>query len=601
MALPPTGARRSGPRPAHIHRRRRTNGLSCGSRPLEPLGAFGAPARSKAGQHALRRAAAGALASWPASAARCPASRPGRHIAARRTRLVDPIVGAVEAPRLHPAAGRGAGRAALDGDWGPSVADAGGDPADGLAGMERVGGAGGGDVDASTQPGLSARCWRRHSTCFSGSPAPGLPCDLASPGRGRGRSMSPRGRRVSPAMSPEPLTSNRTRALATASAVFLVLLNIYLLTFQGVFRVDDEHILAARAQSLALWGRLEQPQAFGNQRERELQAMGTAATQIEPAQAVLGAGLYSRRVGAGLGRHADAVPAECGPDRCYGRRTRAQRRGDRFLARRGGGCWTALRPGHVRLAVCHNLLPRPVGDVRFSAGNTWLGEDHASRGGGGCRRMAGARRRGCARCGDQECQPGARAFLWPDAPSVGEGHRAELTPARVRLGRRCSLACGCVAAAPQARIAGAFHAGLLHKPGAAFLRQPGRGDAGRRNGGTLREPGAEPVLVLPAALPAVGGPAPLVARAARGCRRRPACGAGDGAGAGAVLPAAVGRSGRLGAASDAADPAGPDAAHGAGNRPASGGEAGALGDHCLGGGIGRRAALGCPRPVADGV
>jgi hypothetical protein len=41
-----------------------------------------------------------------------------------------------------------------------------------------------------------------------------------------------------------------------------------------------------------LWGRLEQPQAFGNQRERELQPMGAAATQIEPAQAALGAGIY---------------------------------------------------------------------------------------------------------------------------------------------------------------------------------------------------------------------------------------------------------------------------------------------------------------------
>lgn len=63
----------------------------------------------------------------------------------------------------------------------------------------------------------------------------------------------------------------------TASAVFLVLLSLHLLTFQETLRVDDEYILAARAQSLALWGRLEQPQAFSNQRERELQVMGAAA------------------------------------------------------------------------------------------------------------------------------------------------------------------------------------------------------------------------------------------------------------------------------------------------------------------------------------
>jgi len=90
----------------------------------------------------------------------------------------------------------------------------------------------------------------------------------------------------------EPLAGHRPHRLPAAAGVFLILLCAYLLTFQGAFRVDDEHLLAARAQSLAMWGRLEQPQAFGNQRERELQPMGAAATQIEPAQAVLGAGLY---------------------------------------------------------------------------------------------------------------------------------------------------------------------------------------------------------------------------------------------------------------------------------------------------------------------
>jgi hypothetical protein len=102
-------------------------------------------------------------------------------------------------------------------------------------------------------------------------------------------------------MSAEPPPSNRSRSLATASAVFLVLLSLYLLTFQDAFRVDDEHIFAARAQSLALRGRLEQPQVFGNQRERELQAMGAAATQIEPGQAVLGAGLYRTAMALGWG------------------------------------------------------------------------------------------------------------------------------------------------------------------------------------------------------------------------------------------------------------------------------------------------------------
>jgi hypothetical protein len=100
-------------------------------------------------------------------------------------------------------------------------------------------------------------------------------------------------------MLPDPASSGNPRSLITASAVFLILFSAYTLTYQGTFRVDDEHILAARSQSLALWGRLEQPQVFGNERERELQPMGDAATQIEPGQALIGAALY--RVAAGLG------------------------------------------------------------------------------------------------------------------------------------------------------------------------------------------------------------------------------------------------------------------------------------------------------------
>jgi hypothetical protein len=78
-----------------------------------------------------------------------------------------------------------------------------------------------------------------------------------------------------------------------------VLITLYTLTYSGVFRVDDEHILGARAQSLALWGRLEEPQVFGNQRVQELQAYGDQATQIEPLHSVLGAVFY--RLGLFLG------------------------------------------------------------------------------------------------------------------------------------------------------------------------------------------------------------------------------------------------------------------------------------------------------------
>ncbi len=64
---------------------------------------------------------------------------------------------------------------------------------------------------------------------------------------------------------------------------------LYTLTFNGIFRVDDEHILAARTQSLALFGEISEPQVYGNQRVQALIPLGDPATQIEPGQAVLGA------------------------------------------------------------------------------------------------------------------------------------------------------------------------------------------------------------------------------------------------------------------------------------------------------------------------
>ncbi|MCK5054931.1 MAG: hypothetical protein KAR65_11660, partial [Anaerolineales bacterium] len=71
-----------------------------------------------------------------------------------------------------------------------------------------------------------------------------------------------------------------------------VLICLYFLTFQGSFRIDDEHIFAARAQSFALRTTFEQPQVWGNQRVQALTAFGDPATQIEPAHAVLGSLFY---------------------------------------------------------------------------------------------------------------------------------------------------------------------------------------------------------------------------------------------------------------------------------------------------------------------
>ena len=97
--------------------------------------------------------------------------------------------------------------------------------------------------------------------------------------------------------------SGRTISSFGAMGILLVafFVSLYTLSYNGVFRVDDEHILAARAQSLALWGRLVEPQVYGNLRVRELAAFGDQATQIEPLQSVLGAGLYRLGITLGLG------------------------------------------------------------------------------------------------------------------------------------------------------------------------------------------------------------------------------------------------------------------------------------------------------------
>ena len=88
--------------------------------------------------------------------------------------------------------------------------------------------------------------------------------------------------------------SSETETGIGLSALLLaaVLICLYFLTFQGAFRIDDEHIFAARAQSFTLWTTFEQPQVWGNQRVQSLSAFGDPATQIEPAQAVLGSLFY---------------------------------------------------------------------------------------------------------------------------------------------------------------------------------------------------------------------------------------------------------------------------------------------------------------------
>ena len=80
------------------------------------------------------------------------------------------------------------------------------------------------------------------------------------------------------------------------SLVFIILLLIYSLTFSGSFRIDDEHILVARAQSLAFGDHIHYPQVYGNDRVRHLsmvtEDVASPVIAIEPGQAILGSILY---------------------------------------------------------------------------------------------------------------------------------------------------------------------------------------------------------------------------------------------------------------------------------------------------------------------
>jgi hypothetical protein len=92
-----------------------------------------------------------------------------------------------------------------------------------------------------------------------------------------------------------------THRTALALLLFSGLLLLYTASASLTFHSDDEHILAARAQSLAAWGNLGQTQVFGNARVQELRAQGDAATEVEPGQVVLGAISYRIAQHMGLG------------------------------------------------------------------------------------------------------------------------------------------------------------------------------------------------------------------------------------------------------------------------------------------------------------
>ena len=85
---------------------------------------------------------------------------------------------------------------------------------------------------------------------------------------------------------------NKLQTIHYALLLFCICICIYTITYSGIFRVDDEHILASRAQSYALWGGWEEPQVAGNQRVQELIPYGDQATQIEPGLSYIGSLFY---------------------------------------------------------------------------------------------------------------------------------------------------------------------------------------------------------------------------------------------------------------------------------------------------------------------
>ncbi len=73
----------------------------------------------------------------------------------------------------------------------------------------------------------------------------------------------------------------------TALSILAILVAIYSLTYSGTFLVDDEHILASRAISLASDTQINDLRVMGNGRVFALSQLPPAATNIEPAQTII--------------------------------------------------------------------------------------------------------------------------------------------------------------------------------------------------------------------------------------------------------------------------------------------------------------------------
>ncbi|MFA9403776.1 MAG: ArnT family glycosyltransferase [Anaerolineales bacterium] len=66
-------------------------------------------------------------------------------------------------------------------------------------------------------------------------------------------------------------SDSRLRSIFVQSVlIFTALISIYAITYSGIPRVEDEQLIAARAQSLIRWNELTFPQLYGNDRIRHL-------------------------------------------------------------------------------------------------------------------------------------------------------------------------------------------------------------------------------------------------------------------------------------------------------------------------------------------
>jgi hypothetical protein len=88
----------------------------------------------------------------------------------------------------------------------------------------------------------------------------------------------------------------------TALAILAILVVLYSLTYSGTFLVDDEHILASRAISLALDDQVNDLRVMGNGRVFALSQLPPAATNIEPAQTFISVPLVKLASWLGFGQ-----------------------------------------------------------------------------------------------------------------------------------------------------------------------------------------------------------------------------------------------------------------------------------------------------------